>query len=201
MILRSFRTWLTHHLDEDALSLPLSREGEARLLQLLAYEGESILLVLRDDRHEEEIEVGITCGKPVVWRRGIGHTRPRRFPRGTEAAFRVTVEAVKHLICTWDCCREEPCECEEVRSTGVATPPGAFVGVPVSAAFSFEGTAPIVLTWEAPHWLGTSRDARNIEFRGVPPAPGPVTITVHASNCRGRASAERSVQFTVASSG
>jgi hypothetical protein len=197
MIFTPFRAHLTRHLEADDNTLPLDQRDETRLLANLQAEGETQLLVVRDDRHEEEIEAGILCGKLVVLRRGVGGTRARRFPRGAEVVFRVTVEAVRRLICSWDCCTGDPCPCAPVEGVSATVPAGAHVGQPVTIPFVFSGDLPLVMSWEAPHWLGAERDATTVEFRGVPAAPGDYEVAVTASNCRGHHSVTRRVQFSV----
>ncbi|MDR1313713.1 MAG: hypothetical protein LBQ12_08455 [Deltaproteobacteria bacterium] len=195
MIFKPFFSHLARHMEDDELVLPVSSRGEARLLGLLRQEGETMYLALRDNRHEEEIEVGIVCGKLVVLERGVGGTSAHRFPQGSEVSFKVTVSVVEKLICTYDCC-SEPCPCAPVAYAGCSLPE-ATVGTKWHGAVLFAGDGPITIVHELPHWMSSKRDERTLKLSGTPPEAGKCSFTVAAANCNGKHVAVNALQFTV----
>jgi hypothetical protein len=195
MIFKPFRSYLARHLEADELTLPLACHELDRLATLLGSEGESIYLTLRDNRHEEEIEVGIVCGLTVIRERGVGGTTPRKFPRGTEIFFRVTVSVVERLVCLTDCC-EEPCPCEPVVYAGGGCPPGT-VGVPWQGALVFSGATPMAIGCQVPPWMNVVTDARSVILSGTPTSAGTYVVSAAASNCGGQHVASGGAQLTV----
>lgn len=196
MIFMPFESRLTRCLEADELSLPVTERGQARLLGLLRHEGESILLVLDDRHHSEEIECGIVCGKLVILERGVGDTVPRKFPAGTDVLFRVTVTVVRKLVCSTECCPEGPCPCVPVAYAGGSLPSGT-VGTPWQGTVLFSGDGPVTLGWQIPHWMEASRDERTVTLSGIPPEAGEVAFTVSGANCGGRHIAVTALQFGV----
>jgi hypothetical protein len=153
-----------------------------RLLSLIP-DGETSLLVLRDNLYVEEIEVQNIDGVITIKTRGLDETEARRFPRGTCLSFDVTLSVVKHLVCNYDCCADSPCQIDPVTVTGVHLPQ-ATVGQNWSGLIIFGGTPPLLLAPGVglPSWTQAEVGENYIKFSGTPTVAGSVSVTVAGTN-------------------
>jgi hypothetical protein len=184
MILKPFTAVLVRSLDKESHALPLCEEDRTRLLAQLPPD-ESALLVLRDDVYTEEIEVENTCGQLVIKARGLGSTEARKFPRGSVLCFEVTVSVVQHLICSYDCCAEEPCPAEPVTVAAFYAEDGQ-TGRPWTGLAVFSGSTPMQLAVsQLPGWMTAEIGENSIRLTGTPTGLETVQLSVAGTNAAG----------------
>jgi hypothetical protein len=195
MILKPFSAILIRSLAKDSYDLPLAEGDRARLLAQLP-EGESTLLVLRDDIYEEEIEVSNTCGQPLISARGLGESEIRKFPRGSSVCFQVTVSVVQHLVCNYDCC-DGPPPVSALEAVGVIFPTGHIDEAWMGSAI-FAGELPMTLAVEGnPSWMQVEAGPNYVRFSGTPTGAGTYTLSIAATNQKGSQLVVQSGEVTV----
>jgi hypothetical protein len=181
MIYKPFNAMLIHSLDKQDTELPISETDKARLLEIVPI-GESIPLVLHDDFWSEEILVRNSADVFIVER----GEHPRRFPRGSVLCFEVTVGVVKDLICTHNCCDDEPCPCQPISIAGILLPVGK-VGELWQGTAIFQGDLPMALTASGlPPWTTVVAGPNFLSFTGTPTVPlEGGNIAIAGTNCAG----------------
>lgn len=174
-------------LPEDA-AIPLSPAAENDLMALLSEDGDYTFASLRSDTKYEAVRIQNNDGLLVVTR-GIAGTQAEKHPFGTcvSLAQPAVIAAVKDLICNFNCCEDEPCECVPV-AVGGSILPTAYRNLPWNGTVSFTGDMPMALAVDMRNakWINAVQNGNAVHLSGTPPETGRYSFSVSASNCNGK---------------
>ena len=182
MILQAMSFNLNNKLEAADIYLPLATADMAALTALVP-EGEETILTLAWDMVKEYVKVKNESGT-ILLERGID-SKAVAFPKGSCLFFENSIPVTKWLICNYECCEGE-CPVDAVAFSGAVLPNGK-VGNAWEGSFVFSGDLPIVFgVTGMPDWMTATYAGNYVKLTGTPVAAGTFSISVAASNDRGK---------------
>ena len=182
MILKAMSFNLNSKLEASDIYLPLATADMAALKDLIP-EGEETFLTLAWDMVKEYVKVKNVSGT-ILLERGID-SKAVAFPKGSCLYFENSIPVTKWLICNYECCTGE-CPVDPVGSAGVLLP-DAKVGYAWEGSFVFSGDLPMQFgVTGMPDWMSASYAGNYVKLSGTPVAAGTFSVSVAASNDKGK---------------
>lgn len=194
MILKPVSFVLNGVLEKNDTYLPLSQVDMNRLLAHVP-DGEETILTIQDNLYTEWVHVYNDCGT-VLLERGLGGSEPRKFPRGTCVFFEMSLPLVQWLICNYDCCEDDDCDCEAVTLESHTLPAG-IVNQLWDGRMAFVGTLPINIKITPPSWATAEVLNGEVFLTGTPDKAGIYQVGYSATNCRGSVLVSDTLSFQV----
>lgn len=182
MILKAMSFHLNGKLEAADIYLPLATADMAALTELVP-EGEETFLTLAWDMAKEYVKVKNVSGT-ILLERGID-SKGVAFPKGSCLYFENSIPVTKWLICNYECCTGE-CPVDPVGSAGVLLP-NAKVGDAWEGSFVFSGDLPMQFgVTGMPDWMTVTYAGNYVKLSGTPAAAGTFSVSVAASNDKGK---------------
>ena len=185
MILKPISLTLSDAMLADDTYFPLTQRDNARLLEMIP-DGDEMFLTIRDNLYSEWVRAENQCGTIVV-HRGVDDSQPRKFPRGSCVFFETSLPVIKWLICNYNCCEGEDCDCVGVTLERESLPTG-IVNMPWEGRILFDGSFPIHFSIDGmPSWMKAEYEEHIVRLSGTPTGTGTFTVSISATNCAGTA--------------
>lgn len=182
MILQAMSFNLNAKLEATDIYLPLATADMAALKALVP-EGEETYLTLAWDMVKEYVKVK-NESDTILLERGID-SKAVAFPKGSCLYFENSIPVTKWLICNYECCAGD-CPVDAVAFAGAVLPNGK-AGNAWEGSFVFSGDLPIVFGITGmPDWMTATYAGNYVKLTGTPVAAGTYTLSVAASNDRGK---------------